>query len=136
MKRFVFAFLVFAFTATPALAQEVPDTPPPEKDSVTVSVESLRELKEQFTEQKRKIALQDSLIEEQAHQIDLWERRARQDSLILDLTEKRLEIKQERIDMRDDRINRLERGKTWEQIKKYIWAGGSLVIGFLLGSSS
>lgn len=134
MKRFLLAFLIFALTAAPTLAQEVPDTPS-EKDSVTVSVESLRELKEQFTEQERKIALQDSLIEEQAHQIDLWEQRARQDSVILALTEKRLEIKQERINMRDDRIKRLERNKTWEQIKKYIWAGGSLVIGFLLGSA-
>lgn len=135
MKRFLFIFLVFAFTATPAVAQDVSENPSPEKDSVTVSVESLRELKEQFTEQKRKIALQDSLIKEQTRQIGLWEQRVHQDSLILNLTKKRLDIKQERIDMRDDRIKRLERNKTWEEIKKYIWAGGTLVIGFLLGSA-
>jgi glutamyl-tRNA reductase len=132
MRQLVFAFLIFAFTAAPAFGQ----TTPPKRDSVTVSVEALRNLKEDFQEQKRKIALQDSLIEEQAHQIELWQEKSRQDSLILDLTEQRLEIKNERIKIRDERINRLEEEKTWEKIKKYIWAGGSLVIGFFIGSAS
>lgn len=132
MRQLVFAFLIFAVTAAPAFGQ----TTPPKRDSVTVSVEALRNLKEDFQEQKRKIALQDSLIEEQAHQIELWQEKSRQDSLILDLTEQRLEIKNERIKIRDERINRLEEEKTWEKIKKYIWAGGSLVIGFFIGSAS
>lgn len=136
MRQLAFAFLIFALTAAPAFGQSVPDEPPASKDSVTVSVEALRNLKEDFQEQKRKIALQDSLIEEQAHQIELWRKKSRQDSLILDLTEQRLEIKDERIEMRDERINRLEEQKTWETIKRYIWTGGSLVIGFLIGSAS
>lgn len=132
MRQFVLAFLIFAFTAAPTFGQ----TAPPEKDSVTVSVEALRNLKEDFQEQKRKIALQDSLIEEQAHQIELWQEKSRQDSLILDLTEQRLEIKNERIKIRDERISRLEEEKTWEQIKKYIWTLGGLAIGFLVGGAS
>lgn len=135
MKRLVPLVLIFALLSGPAVAQDVPDDPPPEKDSVTVSVEALRNLKERFTELERKTALQDSLIEEQKHQIKLYERRVRQDSLILNLTEQKLDVRQERINMRDERIQRLEDEKTWEQIKKYIWTAGSLVIGFLLGSA-
>lgn len=132
MRQLAFAFLIFTLTAAPAFGQTVPS----EKDSVTVSVEALRNLKEHVQEQERKIALQDSLIEEQAHQIDLWQEKARQDSLILNLTEQRIDVKNERIEIRDERINRLEEQKTWETIKRYIWTGGSLVIGFLIGSAS
>ena len=134
MRQLAFAFLIFALTAAPAFGQSVPDEP--EKDSVTVSVEALRNLKEDYQEQKRKIALQDSLIGEQARQIELWQEKARQDSLILNLTEQRLAVKEERIAIRDERIDRLEEEKTWETIKRYIWTGGSLVIGFLIGSAS
>lgn len=131
--RISILFLIFSLFATPAFAQDVPEGAEP--DSVTVSVESLRNLKHEFKILERQVELQDSIIAEQDYQINLYEKRADQDSLINDLTEQQLEIRDERIKMRDERIQRLERQKTWEQLKKYIWAGGSLVIGFLLGSA-
>lgn len=134
MRHFAIAFLIFAFTAAPALGQV--ETPPPEKDSVTVSVESLRNLKEEFTELKRTTEIQDSLIAELDHQNDLYEERARTDSMIIAITEKKIEIKNDRIELRDERIDKLESERTWERIKRYIWTAGALAIGFLVGGAS
>ena len=131
MRRFALAILLFVFVGSAltntALAQE--------KDSVTVSVESLQNLKKEFAKQKKTISLQDSLIEELELQTTLYKRRAEKDSLILNITEKRLEIKNERLKMRDERIERLEKENTWERIKKFIWTLGGLAIGFLIGSA-
>jgi len=129
MKRFFLSILLFGFVGAhePILAQE--------KDSVKVSVEALQNLKEKFAEQKKTISLQDSLIKELELQTTLYKRRAEKDSLILDITEERLEIKDERLKMRDERIKRLEKENTWEQIKKFIWATGALAIGFLVGNA-
>ena len=131
MRRFALAILLFVFVGSAltntALAQE--------KDSVTVSVESLQNLKKEFAKQKKTISLQDSLIKELELQTTLYKRRAEKDSLILNITEKRLEIKNERLKMRDERIERLEKENTWERIKKFIWTLGGLAIGFLIGSA-
>ena len=133
MKNYLILFLsvllipVFA-NLNPAYAQE--------KDSVTVSVEALRTLKAEHGKLNEKVALQDSLIEELEYQITLYEQRSRQDSLLIELTEQKMEVKDERIKIRDDRIYRLEDQKTWEQIKKYVWTAGALVIGFFVRSVS
>ena len=130
MKRFALAILLFGFVGTthnPTLAQK--------KDSVKVSVESLQNLKQEFAKQKKTISLQDSLIKELELQTTLYKRRAEKDSLILDITEKRLDIKNERLKMRNERIERLEKENTWQRIKKFIWTAGGLAIGFLIGSA-
>lgn len=137
MRSFVIALLfTFLVFPDPALAQseEVPD-PPPEKDSVTVSVESLRNLKEEFMELERTVKLQDSLIAELEHQTELYEERARQDSAIIAINEEKLEIKDERIAIRDEQIEELRRQNTWGEIKKFIWTAGGILLGFLLGSA-
>jgi hypothetical protein len=129
MKRFAFAILLFAFVGAS------PQAKAQKKDSVTVSVESLRDLKQKFAKQKRTILLQDSLIKELELQTALYKRRAEKDSLILDITEERLDIKDERLKMRDERIEKLEKENTWERIKKFIWTAGGIAIGFLVGSA-
>ena len=131
MKRFALAILLFGFVG----AVSPITTTAQEKDSVKVSVEALQNLKEKFAEQKKTISLQDSLIKELELQTNLYKRRAKKDSLILEITEERLNIKDERIKMRDERIKRLEKENTWERIKKFIWATGSLAVGFLVGSA-
>lgn len=131
MKNYLILFLsvlLIPVFANPAHGQE--------KDSVTVSVEALQNLKAEYAELEKTVSLQDSLIEELEYQIKLYEQRSRQDSLLINLTEEKLEVKDERIKIRDERIDRLEEQRTWEQIKKYIWTTGALVIGFFVGNAS
>lgn len=128
MKNYLILFLSVLVFANPAYAQE--------KDSVTVSVEALQNLKVEYAELEKTVSLQDSLIEELEYQIKLYEQRSRQDSLLINLTEEKLEVKDERIKIRDERIGRLEEQRTWEKIKKYIWTTGALVIGFFVGNAS
>lgn len=133
MRKTVFAIILSLLFSVPALGQDVPDNPA--QDSVTVSVESLRGLKQEFTILENKTEIQDSIIAEQTRQINLYERRVEQTAKIDTLLKQRLEIRDERIEMRDERIQRLEEEKTWEQVKRYIWTLGSLAIGFLVGSA-
>lgn len=135
MKRLAILVLTFSLLVPVTYGQQAPDGPTA-KDSVTVSVEALRNLRFEYRKLERKAEIQDSIIAEQEYQIDLYKRRLQQDSVIVDLTEERLKIKDERIKARDERIERLERQNTWEQIKKFAWSAGTLVIGFLLGSAS
>ena len=133
MRKIAFFIAFSLLFSAPAFGQEVPDDPV--QDSVTVSVESLRNLKQEFTILENKVEIQDSIITEQTRQIKLYERRVDQTAKIDTLLKQRLKIRDERIEIRDERIERLEDEKTWEQIKKYIWTVGSLAIGFLVGSA-
>jgi peptidoglycan hydrolase CwlO-like protein len=134
MRKLLTAILLSVFLCVPAYGQEVPDDPA--RDSVTVSVEALRNLKHEYTILENKVEIQDSIIVEQARQIDLYEKRTDQTEKIDRILKKRIKIRDERIEMRDERIERLEKEKTWEQIKKYIWTLGGLAIGFLVGGAS
>lgn len=133
MRKTALAILISVFLAVPAYGQQTFSSLEP--DSVTVSVESLRELKHEYKILERQVQLQDSIIAEQEYQIELYERRTAKDSVILDLAERQLEVRKERIKIRDERIERLEEQKTWERIKRYIWTGGSLIIGFFVGNA-
>ncbi|WP_263787306.1 hypothetical protein [Salinibacter grassmerensis] len=125
MNKVFAALLIVAFLTCPAKAQT---------DSVTVSTEALRNLKESVEERKRRVELQDSLIEEQARQIELYEEKALRDSTILQLTEKQLDIKDERIKARDERISRLEEQKLYQKIRSYVTVAGGLIIGYFIGA--
>jgi peptidoglycan hydrolase CwlO-like protein len=133
MRTVVATFLISLFFCVPVFGQEVPNNPA--QDSVTVSVEALRNLKHEFTILENKVEIQDSIITEQTRQIKLYEKRVKQTEEIDQIIKERLKIREERIEMRDERIKRLEEEKTWEQIKRYIWTIGGLAIGFLVGSA-
>jgi hypothetical protein len=131
MKKVVTALaFIFAIGFAPAAAQDVPDGPT-EKDSVTVSVEALRNLKHEFNVVERKVELQQVVIEEQDRQIKLYKRRVHQDSTLEALNKKQLEVRQERIELRDERIKELEQQNTWLKIG----TGAAAVVGFLLGAA-
>jgi len=128
MKRFLiaFTFLFLLFPQT-GLSQEKPVS---EDDSVTVSVEALRNLKHEHKVLQRKVALQDTIIQEQEYQIQLYQKRLKQDSTLNVLNKKQLSIRNERIELRDDRIESLENRNTWLRVG----AAAGIVLGFVLGS--
>lgn len=130
MKRILPLLFVLILFPAPALAQDAP-VAPIEKDSVTVSVEALRNLKHEFQILERKVELQDTIIVEQNRQIELYEKRIRQDSLLNDLNQKQLEIRNERIQVKEEQIQRLERRNFWLKVA----TGAGTVVGFVLGAT-
>ena len=130
MKQFFPLFLVLTLFAVPVAAQDVPNGPT-EKDSVTVSVEALRNLKHEFQILERKVELQDTIIVEQNDQIEIYKKRIRQDSLLHDLNEKQLEIRNERISIKEEQIEELERRNFWLKIA----TGVGTVLGFVFGAT-
>jgi hypothetical protein len=129
MRIYFATFLVSLFLCVPAFGQGGSPT----QDSVTVSVEALQNLKNEFKILENKVEVQDSIIVEQTRQIELYEKRTAQTKKIEEILKKRLKIRDDRIKMRDERIDRLEKENTWEKIKRYIWTGGALLIGFFVG---
>lgn len=130
MKRILPFLFAFIFLVAPVAAQEAPEGPTT-KDSVKVSVEALRNLKHEFKILERKVELQDTVITEQTRQIELYEKRIRQDSLLNDLNEKQLKIRNERIQIKEEQIQRLERRNLWLKIA----TGVGTVLGFVLGAT-
>jgi len=119
--------LLFLF-AFPVQAQEQPD-------SVTVSFEALQNLQKAHKELKAKVAIQDSIIAEQEREIKLWENRAKQDSIIRDLTEERAQVLRERMELRDEKIQQLKRENFWLRIRSYLFTAGGVLIGIVIGGA-
>lgn len=125
MYRYILVFFLSAFLLQPSVAQK--------KDSITVSVEAIQNLQAEFNELSKTVTIQDSIIAEQAEQIQLWRERARQDSTLLALSDKRMKITKARFKIRKDRIKELEKKNLWLRIRSYVWTVGGIVIGFLAG---
>jgi len=127
MNRYIF-LLCFSFALVqPAVAQE--------KDSITVSVEAIQNIQSEFNELSEKVTIQDSIITEQSKQIRLWREKARQDSTLLALSNKRIDIAKKRVQLREDEAKELEDKNLWLRIRGYAWTVGGIVIGFLLGGA-
>lgn len=118
--------LLFLF-AFPAQAQKA------QPDSVTISFEALQGLQEAHKEMKRKVEIQDSIITEQERQIQLWQARAKQDSLIQELAKERAKVIKQRMKLRDEQIKELKRDNFWLRIKQYAYMAGGILLGIVTG---
>lgn len=129
MNRYVLFLLPFLLVCQLSLAQQQT-----EEDSITVSVEAIQNLQAEFNKLSNKVTIQDSIIAEQADQIQLWQKKARQDSVLLALSNEQQDVLRERMEIRDERIQKLEDKNLWLRIRGYVWTAGGIVIGFLAGS--
>jgi predicted RNase H-like nuclease (RuvC/YqgF family) len=124
MKRLI---LLFAFLTFAAAAQaQAPDT-------LCIAVPQLQKAQKEIQDCRQKLEIRQQIINELKYQNGLWEMRARQDSMMISLKDRQISLYNERLEVRDKEIRRLQDKIELKNRTRYLWfAGGAAAI--LLGS--
>lgn len=125
MKQ-LYLTLLLVLLSTPVFAQAPPDT-------LCIPVEQARAAQKEIMDCRDRLEIRQEIINELKMQVRLYETRIESDSTLLTLREDQIGLYEERLEVRDDEIRRLQRKIERKDRLKYLWfAGGAAAI--LLGS--